>query len=270
MFIKNIIKKIFLSPVIGKKKFQKLFEALNQFSLIGMNIGLGSTPKETGEKWVLEYINLQLKSVRELTIFDVGANIGHYSLLLAEVFGEKATIHSFEPSHKTFMKLSKNIAGKEKIILHNLGFGNEDKNTTLYTNSDESGLASVYRRRLEHFNIDMNQSEEIELETVDAFCKKNKIKRVHLLKLDVEGHEKKILEGTSIMLNSGDIDFIQFEFGGCNIDSRTYFQDFFYLLKDNYRIFRILQDGLYPVDQYKEKYETFITTNYLAEKKEKK
>ncbi len=69
------------------------------------------------------------------------------------------------------------------------------------------------------------------------------------------------------MLGSGAVDFIQFEFGGCNIDSRTYFQDFYYLLNDRYKISRILKDGLYPISRYKEMYEAFTTTNYLAEKK---
>lgn len=248
-------------------KFQKFFEALNQFSLIGMNIGGGSNPKNSGEKYALDYINMRFKSLSELTIFDVGANVGHYSLLLEEVFGSKATINSFEPSHKTFQKLSSNIGGKGNIRLHNFGLGNKDTKTVLYSDSDESGLASIYKRRLDYFKINMNQSEEIEIKTLDTFCKENKIKHIHFLKLDVEGHEIKVLEGAYKMLNSGEIDFLQFEFGGCNIDSRTYFQDFYYLLKDNYRIYRILKDGLYPIDQYKEMYEAFITTNYLAEKK---
>ena len=128
-------------------------------------------------------------------------------------------------------------------------------------------MASVYKRKLDHFNIYMNQSEEIEIQTLDAFCKDHKIERIHLLKLDVEGHEKKVLDGASRMLKSGAIDFIQFEFGSCNIDSKTYFQDFYYLLKDNYKIYRILKNGLYQLNQYKEIYEAFSTTNYLAEKK---
>ena len=77
----------------------------------------------------------------------------------------------------------------------------------------------------------------------------------------------KALNGAAQMINSKQIDVIQFEFGGCNIDSRTYFQDFYYLLKDNYKIYRILKDGLYQINQYKEIYEAFTTTNYLAEKK---
>jgi hypothetical protein len=58
-----------------------------------------------------------------------------------------------------------------------------------------------------------------------------------------------------------------FEFGGCNIDSRTYFQDFFYLLQDQYDISRIVRDGIYKIEKYKEIYELFRNSNFLAESK---
>lgn len=69
------------------------------------------------------------------------------------------------------------------------------------------------------------------------------------------------------MLNDGIIDFIQFEFGGCNIDSRTYFQNFYYLLNTKYQIYRILKNGLYSIKKYRETQEIFVTTNYLAQRK---
>lgn len=68
------------------------------------------------------------------------------------------------------------------------------------------------------------------------------------------------------MIDSGNIDFIQFEFGGCNIDSRTYFQDFYYFLKDNYDIYRIVKNGLRKIDRYSETCEVFLNSNYIAEK----
>jgi hypothetical protein len=84
--------------------------------------------------------------------------------------------------------------------------------------------------------------------------------------LDIEGHELNALKGAKEMINKNAIDFIQFEFGGCNIDSRTYFQDFFYLLKNKFKIYRILTDGLFEIVEYKETHEVFITVNYLAER----
>jgi len=112
------------------------------------------------------------------------------------------------------------------------------------------------------------QEEKVEMKTIDCFCEENNIKRIDFLKLDVEGNELKVLEGAKGIIKSGNVDFIQFEFGGCNIDSRTYFQDFYYLLYKDYDLYRILKDGLFHIDKYKEIYECFITTNFFAVRKE--
>lgn len=233
--ITRIIQKIF-RPTFGKKKFQKFFESLYQFSLLGMNIGGGADPADSGEKFVLRYVRDRLGPMKTMMVFDVGANVGYYSELLREALGDTAIIHSFEPSLKTYQQLAARIPASATSILHNVGLGETEKNTVLYTDQDASGLASIYKRRLDHFGVFMDKSEDIATTTIDAFCKNNDITHIHFLKLDVEGHEMKVLEGASRLLCAKEVDFIQFEFGGCNIDSRTYFQDFYYMLKDNYDI----------------------------------
>lgn len=83
--------------------------------------------------------------------------------------------------------------------------------------------------------------------------------------MDIEGYELKALTGALNLLNSRSIDFIQFEFGGCNIDSKKYFRDFYYLLNTNYKIYRILKNGIFQINHYNEMLEIFIgTANYLA------
>lgn len=259
--------KILLHKVKGLKEYQHVFQELNYLSLKGMNIGGDGDTNNSGEKSALVYIFDKLAFKDDLVIFDVGANIGKYTILLHEVFGENTNIFSFEPSKKTFNKLIENTKLFKNTKLHNFGFGKEDAFLTLYSNEEESGLASVYKRRLNHFNIDMNLKEDIEIKTIDTFCYENNIDKINFLKLDIEGNELNALEGAKKMLDNHKIDFIQFEFGGCNIDSRTYFQDFYYLLNENFYIYRIVIDGLYLIDNYKEMYESFITTNYLAERK---
>jgi len=138
---------------------------------------------------------------------------------------------------------------------------------TLYSNETGSGLASIYKRNLDHFDIAMNIEEKVTMRTLDSFCEENNIQKIHFLKLDVEGNELKVLDGAKNMVQAGAIDHIQFEFGGCNIDSRTYFQDFYYLLSGRYEIYRILKNGLFLIERYKETYECFITTNFLAIRK---
>jgi len=52
--------------------------------------------------------------------------------------------------------------------------------------------------------------------------------------------------------------------GRTNIDSRTFLRDYYELLNSNYRIYRILKNGLVEMKKYSEFDEVFMTTNYFA------
>lgn len=156
------------------------------------------------------------------------------------------------------------MEGYSNVHLFNFGLGEKEESATLFFPKAGSGIASVYRRRLDHFGTRMDHAEEIKLTTLDSFCNENNIEYIDFLKLDVEGHELSVLRGGSDMIGSDSIARIQFEFGGCNIDSKTYFQDFYYLLSKSYHIYRILKYGLYKINGYRETEEIFTTTNFLA------
>jgi FkbM family methyltransferase len=262
--------KSFLVRVIkrhtGKKWMQRISELLFHLSLAGMNYG-GINLKTNGELHLLRQIKKRYPSNEPLTIFDVGANIGNYSKALHEIFGERVTIHSFEPSQKTFDHLKKTTSGMNNIISNNFGLSNDVGCSTLYSDNDASGLASLYQRNLDHHNIVVSQNEKVTLSTIDKYCADNQINKIHFMKLDVEGHELKVLEGACRMLHEKRIDCIQFEFGGCNIDSRVFFRDLYLYLKDNYRIYRILKNGLIEISNYNERHEIFLYANYFADKK---
>jgi hypothetical protein len=116
-----------------------------------------------------------------------------------------------------------------------------------------------------HFGVQLDNREAVTVNTLDEFCRQRSIERIDFLKLDVEGSEYRVLMGARRLLESRAIKFIQFEFGGANIDARTYFRDFYNLLSPTYTIYLILKDGLRPVTRYLERSEVFLTTNYLAE-----
>lgn len=179
-------------------------------------------------------------------------------------------IHCFEPSAFTFAKLSQTHANNPVIRLNNCALSNREEEAILYSDGDGSGLASLTKRRLDHFAIDFNKQENITLTTLDTYAMTHNIEHIHLLKLDVEGHELDVLHGGLELFDQEKIDMVTFEFGGCNIDTRTFFQDFWYFFTEkNFLIFRILPRGkLLPITSYKETYEQFITTNYLAIRKE--
>jgi len=81
--------------------------------------------------------------------------------------------------------------------------------------------------------------------------------------MDIEGHELFALEGLGCAIRH--IKAIQIEFGGANIDTRTFFQDFWYFfVQHNYDLFRITPFGVQKINKYKEQDEFFLTTNFIA------
>ena len=101
---------------------------------------------------------------------------------------------------------------------------------------------------------------------IDTYCDERGIEQIDFVKMDIEGHELMALKGCAGLLERGHIRALSFEFGGCNIDSRTYFQDFWYLLRGvNFRLYRVLPDSsLLRIKSYTEQLEVFTTTNYFA------
>ncbi len=260
----SLVKKNILEVMrkINKKRFQKFFENLYLLSLHGMGYGEGDFDKD-GETSFLKQLG---KNKEKLVIFDVGANIGKYSLECVR-FVKNSEIYAFEPSKKTFETLKNNLKNFKGIHLHNIGFGRKNKTEILFYNEKNSGLASLHNRNLEHMNILFNKKEKVKIETVDSFCKKNSIKEIDLLKIDVEGNELNVLKGAKNMLKQKKIKRIQFEFGGSNIDSRVFFKDFWKMLHKDYNLYRIIRGGLIPIKNYKHSLELFALINYLADLK---
>lgn len=259
--IKNIIKRNIFG-VIATAQLQPLFQVMYRFSLWSMNIGLGGGTKDSGEDYALKHFAKNSKSKTNFVVFDVGANMGQFTKLVLKTIGSSARIYAFEPSLSAFQNLEKNISEYTNIKLNNFGLGEFDAKVTLYSEINASGHASLYRRIIA--GEKMQLTEFIEIKTLDSFCIDNNINHIHYLKMDVEGHELSVLKGAKKMLASSAIDCIQFEFGGCNIDSRTYFRDFFELLNPQYKIYRLVRNGLISVDYYHETQEVFSTTNFIA------
>lgn len=156
-------------------------------------------------------------------------------------------IHAFEPGSHSYKILCDAAEKYENVILNNIALGKNSGESTLYYDIEGSWLASLSQRRLDHFGIDFKYSETIKIDTLDNYCLNANIQQIDLLKLDVEGHEMDVLKGAVKMLENRKIKVLSFEFGSCNIDSRTFFQDIFFFLTE-YKmsnIFRITPSGYF-------------------------
>ncbi len=249
-----------------KKAWQHRFEMLQRFAVNAMNYGHGSNFENSGELVAMKWVKAQIKSAQPV-LFDVGANIGRYSITLAEVFGTNASVHSFEPSPNTFLKLQTNTTSIPNIKAHNFALSNTTGEAILYTTEKNSEVASLINLEQTTTKYGDRVTETIQMKTADDFCNEHRIEQIDFMKIDVEGFELNVLAGAQNLLQLGKIHCIQFEFGIPNIDSRTYFRDFWNLLNHQYRIYRIVEDGLFEIKTYSHNLEIFLTSNFLAVKK---
>jgi len=230
-----------------------------------MGIGSGGDVLTSGEQSIFRV--LRKRAIPPYFIFDVGANNGQFlHLVLNNIEVDNFSVHCFEPSQAAFKRLNESCGDDVRITLNNIAVGKEKGNAVLYFDNSGSGLASLTKRRLDHFGIDFNKSEKVASTTIDNYCAENAIGHIHLLKVDIEGHELDVFAGAKTMFDQRSIDIVTFEFGGCNIDTRTFFQDFWYFFKEvNMKLFRITPSGyLYAIESYKEIDEQFRTVNYIA------
>ena len=256
-----------LSRLTANKFMQKRLRRQSSFLQYLMGIGAGSDVSSSGEKTIFRKME-QMYSP-PYCIFDVGANQGQFrDIALKTIKAQDFTIHSFEPGAKTFQILSSGQKD-ERVKLNNVGIGRERGEMTLYYDRPGSGLASLTKRKLDHFGIEFDRKEAVKIETIDNYCEQNHINRIHLLKVDIEGHELDAFAGAQKMFAAKAIDMVAFEFGGCNIDTRTFFQDFWYFFRNaQMDIFRITPSGhLAHIESYREFDEQYRTTNFVAMRK---
>ena len=229
-----------------------------------MGVGAGSSVADSGECSVLERLE---RSGREAVIFDVGANKGQFLRMAAEVMGTAPD--SFIVSSRARSRGIACVRARADYPASrysNLGLGRETGTRVLYADHPGSGLASLTKRRLDHFGVRPAAEETVHVDTVDNYCRSRGIGQIDLLKLDVEGHEMDVLSGAAAMFRRKAIRFVAFEFGGCNIDTRSFVQDFYYFFAEQgMRIARITPSGFwFEMRDYSEIYEQFRTTNFVA------
>jgi len=231
---------------------QKIENWLNR--LQGKGYGTATTAQEVRQ--VLKFFP------EPKLVIDVGGNIGSWSEALLEQTSPEQLI-IVEPAKSNISKLKERFSKKEIVTIVNAALTDHIGYSTLYSNTDGSGLASLYQRRLDHFQLQHIPIETVQTITFDELLKDTKLKYPDIIKLDIEGHEFTVLKSIPQHILD-EVKVIQFEFGGCNIDSRTYFQDFWYLLHNSFLFFRITPFGTIPILTYSELDEVFTTTNYIC------
>jgi FkbM family methyltransferase len=146
------------------------------------------------------------------TILDVGANQGDMTRLFLRHF-PNAIIHAFEPVSSTFVRLQKAFGNLPRARLYALAAA-EVSGAAMMRTFAASGLNTMVDQLQDGLRANQVGEEKIETCRLDQIVGKFGIRKVDLLKIDVEGFEKNVLLGCGEYLRP---EFIRYIFLECHV-----------------------------------------------------
>jgi FkbM family methyltransferase len=127
-----------------------------------------------------------------MTVFDVGANIGYLAAIVAQLSGPQGQVHAFEPNPECNARLKLNLSPFPHAHAHRLAISDHAGTLPLYLSEDpeEDGWGSLLRRAGM-----VRQIMEVAVTTIDEFVFASGVRRLDLIKIDIEGGEMRALRG---------------------------------------------------------------------------
>ena len=166
--------------------------------------------------------------------FDIGANIGVYTVVMGEISGDSGFVHSFEPVPHIRSKLLANVAVNscKSQRINAFALGDEETNLDMYQVKDNQyrGGTSTF---IENENVatmgaDKFDKVEVRVHTLDSYCHNNEINEIDFIKIDVEGFERNVLSGgAEVIKKYSPVILMEYDPVRHN-DDRDFFQNFFY------------------------------------------
>jgi FkbM family methyltransferase len=188
-----------------------------------------------------------------MTLFDVGANVGEVTTLFSHFTRNDGKVHSFEPVPDTYNKLKQVTegTGRENYVLNNFALSDQIKEMEMYVYpKGYSGWNTIVDRHLDKYGISIKPENKISIkaDTLDNYCKEQKIEKIDLLKIDVEGYELDVLLGGIKLFREKRVKCCVFEFGTTTYDRGHTYKDLQKFFSDlGYRINNVVPfDPIFP------------------------
>lgn len=208
-----------------------------------------------GEEWILR----QLTKTQRNTFFDVGCNIGEWTKLAREIHSE-VNIHCFDISPITYQRFLTNVKMDSKLYPNGFGLSDETRWIRFKHSVDYPAVSTTV--------LDMRIDDGIFLSGLcvrgDEYMVSRSIPYIDFLKIDVEGHEDKVLSGFLGAIKNNAVGCIQFEYGMINIVTKWMLIDAYRDLEPlGYKIGK-LTNGKVLFKDYHLTDENFEGSNYIC------
>ena len=131
-------------------------------------------------------------------MIEAGANMGYFSMLVSKCLNPEGKIYALEPSKRDFLRLIDNVSINRlsrAISCHNLAVFDKIGTEKLTVACEERSALNTMGSAFSFKGVDKVEVADVMTITLDEFAKNERIERLDVLKLDVEGSELRALLG---------------------------------------------------------------------------
>ncbi len=212
---------------------------------------------------------LKIINVKIEYFIDVGSHKGTYTDLIINNFSTSKII-MIEPQKNIYKYIKKKYKKNRNVTIYNVAISDKNKTQTLYINKHDltSSLTKMYKKnkylnlKAKLFGGSINEmilkKHSVKSYKLLEIIKKNKTKKISLLKIDTEGHELQVLKGIGTYMNHK-INHILIEFHNSDIflnynasKIHDYLKKNNFILKKTFKFpFTTWEDRIYENKKYK-------------------
>lgn len=134
-----------------------------------------------------------------MSVLDVGAHHGLYTLLASKCVGREGRVISFEPStrERKALLLNLRLNGTKNVTVEPIALGSQDFKAQLYVvDREETGCNSLRPP----VTTSTTSTTQVQVRRLDDWAAEHHIDHVDFIKLDVEGGELEFLRGAERLL----------------------------------------------------------------------
>jgi len=166
------------------------------------------------------------------SILDVGANNGQFAKNMRLLFAT-TDIYSFEPIPSVFEELKENFKDDKYFQAFNFGLGERDEEKAFFLNdfSFSSSFLQMNQTHKDNFPLTVKENKiTVKMKKLDEVIDIKKIKKPYLLKLDVQGYEKNVIDGGMGVASGADYIITEVSFAEL-YDGQILFDEMYSLMK---------------------------------------
>ncbi|MCI0539121.1 MAG: FkbM family methyltransferase [Verrucomicrobiales bacterium] len=131
-------------------------------------------------------------------VWDIGANVGHYTLKFLEWAGPNGQVVAFEPSGPACQKLLANIRAHPaggRCVVHQVALSDFCGESSLTDTNGTLGISTTAHLADRRTGLDLRGAAYVRVMTADAMIADKAMRPPTVTKIDVEGYEEEVCAG---------------------------------------------------------------------------